>query len=195
MIVRILLLTIALLAAPAWADTTIVIVRHGEKPEAGLGQLTCQGLNRALALPGVLLARYGKPTAIYATNPAIKKKDKGVPYAYIRPLATIEPLAIRLGMPVHIDWGMTEVDPLAAALLHGGDGLRVVAWEHHLAAVLARRLMTAAGGDPATVPDWANDDFDSIYVVRVSADGEGKRRAVFAKEAEGLNGQGESCPN
>src|ERR1700727_2627529 len=31
------------------AATTIVLVRHAEKPEDGLGQLNCQGLNRALA--------------------------------------------------------------------------------------------------------------------------------------------------
>lgn len=61
---------------PACADTTIIIVRHGEKPAQGLGQLTCQGLNRALALPAVLLSRYGNPVAIYAPNPAIKKIDK-----------------------------------------------------------------------------------------------------------------------
>jgi hypothetical protein len=39
---------------PAWADDdveTIVLLRHGEKPEGGLGQLNCQGLNRALVAP------------------------------------------------------------------------------------------------------------------------------------------------
>jgi len=30
---------------------TIVFLRHGEKPQRGLGQSTCQGLNRVLALP------------------------------------------------------------------------------------------------------------------------------------------------
>ena len=31
------------------AVETVVFVRHGEKPEKGLGQLSCRGLNRALA--------------------------------------------------------------------------------------------------------------------------------------------------
>ena len=44
---------------------TIVCIRHGEKPLLGLGQLTCKGLNRALALPQVLLAN------------AWKRKDHG----------------------------------------------------------------------------------------------------------------------
>jgi hypothetical protein len=40
---------------------TIVFVRDGEKPAQGYGQLDCQGLNRALALPAVIAAKFGKP--------------------------------------------------------------------------------------------------------------------------------------
>jgi hypothetical protein len=38
-------------AASLHAQETIVALRHAEKPAGGLGQLTCQGLSRALALP------------------------------------------------------------------------------------------------------------------------------------------------
>ena len=50
-------------SVPQSASTveTIVCIRHGEKPPGGLGQLTCQGLNRALALPKVLLGKFGTP--------------------------------------------------------------------------------------------------------------------------------------
>ena len=34
----------------AHGEETIVFFRHAEKPSGGYGQLTCQGLNRALAL-------------------------------------------------------------------------------------------------------------------------------------------------
>ena len=75
-----LLLTLVMMAGfgPAHATTdatTILIIRHGEKPAAGLGQLSCRGLNRSLALPEVLIRRYGAPTALYAPNPAIQKAD------------------------------------------------------------------------------------------------------------------------
>ena len=50
----------------ASADQTIVFLRHAEKPAAGLGQLTCQGLNRSLALPTILISRYGTPTYVYS---------------------------------------------------------------------------------------------------------------------------------
>src|SRR5512135_1737613 len=133
------------LSGPASADKTIVIVRHGEKPPLGLGQLTCKGLNRSLALAPIILARYGKPAAIYAPDPAILKKDKGVPYAYVRPLATIEPLAVRSGLPVDLEFGMTQVDPLAGKLIAAPGGILVVAWEHHWGETLARRLVARLG--------------------------------------------------
>ncbi len=176
----------------ACADTTIVIVRHGEKPAQGLGQLSCQGLNRSLALAPVLLSRYGIPAAIYAPNPAVKKIDKGVAYAYIRPLATIEPLAIRVGLPVNVDWGMTDVTPLAEALLAQAEGTQVVAWEHHLAEKLAKHLLAELGGTPAEVPDWGDADFDSIYVIRVTGHDKG-RHATFTHEKEGLNDLSDNC--
>ena len=43
-----------------------MFIRHGEKPANDDGQLTCQGLNRALALPAVLTAKFGKPDFIFA---------------------------------------------------------------------------------------------------------------------------------
>lgn len=180
------------LSAPAHADTTIIIVRHGEKAARGLGQLSCQGLNRSLALPSVLLSRYGKPAVIYAPDPAIKKMDKGEPYAYIRPLATIEPLAVNVGLPVDVDWGMADTNHLAEALLAGLEGVQVVAWEHYFAEKLAETLLAAAGGNPAEVPVWKDSDYDSIYVVRIA--GRGKdRHASFAHDYEGLNGLPEKC--
>jgi hypothetical protein len=173
-------------------DSTIVIVRHGEKPAPGLGQLSCRGLNRSLALAPVLLSRYGKPVSIYAPNPALKKTDKGHPYTYIRPLATIEPLAIRAGVTVNLDWGMTDTRQLAEALLAQTGGTQFVAWEHHLIPRLAKELLAAVGGNQAEVPDWNDADFDSIYVIRIS--GQGKdRQAAFSVENEGLNGLPDKC--
>ncbi len=177
----------------ASADTTIVIVRHGEKPAQGLGQLSCKGLNRSLALPAVLLARYGNPLAIYAPNPAIKKIDKGVAYAYVRPLATIEPLAIRAGLPVNVDWGMENIAQLVERLLAHAEGTVIVAWEHHYGEKLARQLVVALGGDPAQVPNWDDADFDSIFVVRITVSSQNQRQATFAHEYEGLNDLPSTC--
>jgi hypothetical protein len=186
---------LASLIGVASADTTVVIIRHGEKPPLGLGQLTCKGLNRALALAPVLLSRYGKPAAIYAPNPAQLKKDHGVAYAYIRPLATVEPLAIRAGMPVNLQWSMTDVPDMAEQMLAAAPGTYVVGWEHHWGENLARYLLSRLGGNPLEVPEWADDDYDSIYVVRIAdAAGKDPRGVSFSRELEGLDGSPESCP-
>jgi hypothetical protein len=65
---------------------TIVCIRHGEKPHGGLGQLTCRGLNRALALPKALLAKYGAPQFIFAPNPTQKvdAKNEKAGYYYVK---------------------------------------------------------------------------------------------------------------
>jgi hypothetical protein len=182
-----------MLCSPADADSTIVIVRHAEKPVQGLGQLTCQGLNRSLALAPLLVSRYGKPLAIYAPNPAQPKKDNGIPYDYVRPLATIEPLAIRVGLPVNVELGMTDIGPLAARIVALPTGTQIVAWEHHWGESLARDLLSRLGGTPGDVPRWDDADFDSVFVIRVSEGEKGSRRVTFSHEQEGLNGLSESC--
>ena len=184
------------LALSSWAvaDNVIVIVRHGEKPAPGLGQLSCRGLNRAIALASVILSKYGRPTALYAPNPAIKKQDRGMAFYYIRPLATIEPLAIQSALPVTLDWGMTSIDPLADALLRPKSGVQIVAWEHHWAESLARLLLQKTGGNPQLVPAWNDLDFDSMYVIDVSTDPQGKATSTLNLETEGLNGLSDQCP-
>ena len=169
-----------------------MFVRHGEKPGKGLGQLDCRGLNRALALPAFFAKAFGRPDAIFAPNPSVEKKDAGVTYAYVRPLATIEPTAIALGLPVNVEIGFADVEGLqkaleAPALAHA---LVFVAWEHRLVDVVARNLLAAHGGDPSAVPDWKEDDYDGVDVVTL-ADG---APAKFERMSEGLNGQPEACP-
>ncbi|MBS0456077.1 MAG: hypothetical protein JSS44_01930 [Proteobacteria bacterium] len=178
------------------ADTqTIVMVRHGEKPAAGLGQLACQGLNRALALPQVIHDRFGKPDAIFAPSPAQSKRDHGIVYDYVRPLATIEPTAIRFGLPVNTQFGYAQTQALVTQLEKPRyrTSLVVVAWEHVELVKIARALLAGNGGDASTVPAWHYDDFDGIYVVRIERDAKGAH-AVFSRQIEGLDGQPEQCP-
>lgn len=179
----------------ASAEMTVIILRHGEKPDQGLGQLTCQGLNRSLALAQVLLSRYGMPDAIYAPSPAILKEDKGTPYPYVRPLATVEPLAIRAQRPITIVGGMTETLPLVEMVTSHHDGTYVIAWEHHWAETLAKQLLVAFGGKPTDVPKWKDDDFDSLYVISSTSQNNDKPLVTFRHEYEGLNGMSDQCPN
>lgn len=175
---------------------TIVFMRHGEKPAGGYGQLTCQGLNRSLKLPDVLITRYGQPDAIYAPDPAATQvSDPAGTFDYVRPLATIEPTAIRLGMPVNTPYGFTDISDMKDTLL--GDDLRsstvFVAWEHSQLVKLVKKLVKDTGGDDSTVPKWSDSDFDSLYVLTIVRSG--KTTSVsLQQDSEGLNGLPVTCP-
>jgi hypothetical protein len=183
-------------AAGSETTETIVLVRHAEKPPDGLGQLDCQGLNRALALPLVIKKAFGTPAAIFAPNPAEQKPDEGKLYDYVRPLATIEPAAIAFGLPVHAEIGQSRIDDLRAQLDLPvyRDAFVLVAWEHTRATLLARALMKEYGGNADAVPDWKSTDFDSIYVVKIRRSGS-SATASFELHHEGLDGQPTTCPN
>lgn len=195
-----LVLGLAVVGSPAVSEElpvtkTIVLVRHGEKPADGLGQLNCQGLNRALALPAVIGKLFGRPDAIFAPDPAQSKEDYGRLYNYVRPLATIEPTAVAFGLPVDASVGVSDLDALRQKLESSAyrSAVVVVAWEHAAIANLARRLVADHGGDPTIVPDWQGDDFDSIYVVRMTQSG-ARPAVTFEQRHEGLDGQPTVCP-
>jgi len=177
------------------SEETIVLIRHGEKPVDGLGQLNCQGLNRSLALPRVLIAKFGKPAFIFAPNPKQQVNDKGRLYDYIRPLATIEPTAIQLGLPANTQFGFRDIEGLRKELTRPEyrSALVFVAWEHELLASLVKDLVAQGGGDTSMVPAWEHDDFDSIYVVKLTRV-DGRLSASFARDREGLDSQGPKCP-
>lgn len=170
---------------------TLVFVRHGEKPAGGFGQISCQGLNRALALPAVLVRKFGKPDFIFAPDPSDAADDPAGRFDYVRPLATIEPTAVALGMPINTQFGFRQIDGLQGELLRPRyrNALVFIAWEHAKAEQLARDLTSADG---ALVPRWESPDFDSIYVVRIQTEGE-ERHARFEHDLEGLDGQSTRC--
>jgi hypothetical protein len=191
--IAILVSLLALFAAQARAEQTIVFFRHGEKPTAGLGQLTCQGLNRALALPTVLLARYGTPSYLYAPNPNVKISDPGGSFYYVRPLATLEPVAIRAGLSVNTNVGYNDISGLEAHLIDSAkDNMSIfVAWEHTYLQMTVQDLMNKYGGG-VTIPAWPSTDYDSLDVLKVNYTS--GVTAQFHHDLEGLNGQPTSCP-
>jgi hypothetical protein len=175
---------------------TIVAIRHGEKPPTGLGQLTCKGLNRALALPKVL-ARYGRPDLIYAPNPAEQVSDhSNTMYSYVRPLITIEPTAIQLGMPVNAQIGLTDIAELQKELTQPANAHAVifVAWEHSKLNQFAKQMVQSYGKNPSVVPDWPNDDYDRIYIFKITQV-RGKPELTFTVDHEHLDGSlSDHCP-
>ena len=179
------------------AQETIVAIRHAEKPASSLGQLTCMGLNRALALPKVLIPRYGKPDRIYAPDPGKRIGRLGnLNYSYVRPLMTIEPIAIQLEMPVNALIGFKNVGQLRKELLAPENAKSVIylAWEHVYLNQFAKRLLKAYGKDPSVVPDWPNDEYDRIYIFQIK-DVEKKKDLTFSVEQQQLTDSlSDKCP-
>lgn len=158
--------------------------------------MACQGLNRALALPSVLLAKFGKPDYLFAPNPAVRVFDGTVKgYDYVRPLATIEPTAVRFGMPVDTDYGYLAIGRLERELTRKRYEGKVIfiAWEHHMLDQMVKELMKRFGGDEAEVPPWPADDYDSLYVLRIDQRSTGKAIS-FTHDHEGLDGLSADCP-
>ena len=182
------------------AAQTIVFIRHGEKAEGGFGQLACQGLNRALALAPAIARSFGKPDAIFAPNPSHPKKDAGILYDYVRPLATVEPTAVLFGLPVDVSLDFDDRQGLIAALekrrAPDHNVFVLVAWEHKLIPPVVRAILGAHGADAANlqeVEDWDGKDFDSMYIVAIRQL-RNSTRATFEHKHEGLDGQPKTCP-
>jgi hypothetical protein len=181
--------------SPGATVERLVCIRHGEKPAGGLGQLTCQGLNRALALPSVLLAKYGPPQFLFAPNPAQTISEYAGQYAYVRPLATIEPTAIYCGLPVNTQFGFPDIAGLEAELQKAAyqNATVYIAWEHLLLVTFVQDMVKACGGDPAQVPSWPSGDYDTIFVITIIRN-EGQVSVVFTVDHEGLNNLSNECP-
>ncbi len=170
----------------------IVVVRHGEKPQGGLGQLSCKGLNRALSLPKVMIGKFGRPGYIFAPNPSEKVDD--AKYFYVRPLVTIEPTAIYCGLPVNTQFGYLEIEALQNELLEPKykNSTVFIAWEHGLQDVFAKRMVRHFGGDVTKVPEWSNDEYDMIFVFKI-INKNGHQEFSFTVDHEGLNGVKDEC--
>jgi hypothetical protein len=175
-------------------EETIVCIRHGEKPSGGLGQLTCQGLNRALALPDVLLEKYGTPRFIFAPNPG-QKADGTNDYYYVRPLMTIEPTAIRCGLPINLKFGYRDIKGLEEELRKPEyqNETIFVAWEHGSLDDFAKDLLQTSAGNPAQVPPWPGGDYDTIFLFKIKRSA-GQESVVFSVDHERLNNLSTNYP-
>jgi hypothetical protein len=174
----------------------IILLRHGEKPAQGLGQLTCKGLNRALLLPGFLAKEFPRPDYIFAPDPAVKACElhgDGQCYDYVRPLLTIGPTAVRLGMPVDTHIGYTDIGALADTLLSPPyrSSTSYVVWEH-LNIVMFTELVLRRLGSSAAVPEWSNGDYDTIFELVVTS--KTPRTVQLKVHTEALGDISESCP-
>ena len=105
----------------------------------------------------------------------------------MRALATIEPTAIRLGMPVQTPFSFDEIDKFETELLKPDyqNALIFVAWEHHFLELLVRKLVHDLQRR-RRLPNGTAPDYDSIYLVTIHTAADGTKTIDFQHEAEGL---------
>lgn len=147
-------------AAPKTPVLQVVIIRHGEKPASG-DNLSCAGLNRALALPAVLNKLLPIPPN-YTYVPLIGTAGKDT--TSIRMLQTVMPYAVQHNLTINSDYATDDTTGLAKKLLHKR-GTVLVVWEHVNILKIAKKLGIE---DPL---DWPDADFDSIWTISFGGGG------------------------
>lgn len=190
---------------------TIVIIRHGEKPpDPEIGQLDCQGLNRSLMLPDYFRKNFPKADFLFAPNPSVRHHDQ----YYIRPLSTINPTSISLGLPVNLEFGYETkddypgfggpkdlVDELVKPKYH--DKVIYIAWEHkkiiHKGKGIAQMIFDQFSGqlNKSKIPEWSKHDFDSVFVFDIDwnkTTRPGGGELNFRVTQQGLNSLSQQCP-
>ncbi|TDO24475.1 histidine phosphatase family protein [Pedobacter duraquae] len=151
-------------------DLKLVFIRHAEKPADG-DNLSCQGLNRSLQLPAVLMKKFGKPSAIYVPALNLGKTTKRM-----RMLQTITPFAVKYNLAINSKY--TEEDPgaMGDALLKEA-GIVIIVWDHNSIQPMLKKLGMKKTGSLT----WLDNDYDSMWIVSFSTG-----KPVLSKDAEGI---------
>jgi hypothetical protein len=148
------------------ANTTVLIVRHAEKPAEGSG-LTPQGVARAQAY-----ARYfhpfmldGQSLEIGALYAALDTKNSA------RPRLTLEPLSKATGLALDLRFSSDDPAALIAALRNEAHAQPVlICWRHKRIPA----LLAAFGADAGVLlPDgkWPEDVYDRVVVLHFDGAG------------------------
>ncbi|WP_285429387.1 histidine phosphatase family protein [Pseudomonas sp. lyk4-R2A-8] len=185
-------------AQPVDGVQTLVFLRHGEKPAGGLGQLNCQGLNRAMNLATVLPEKFGPANFVFAPNPTrnVEEGERDNSYSYIRPLMTISPSAIKLGLPVNINFSANDTSDLADELVEDKyhNATIYTAWSHGYLPELINKVASEASGEKHTITDdWSGSDYDTLYVLTLTWHN-GKASLLSRNYQQGLNDGDQACP-
>ena len=185
-------------AQPVDGVQTLVFMRHAEKPSDGLGQLNCQGLNRAIDLATLLPQRYGSADYVFAANPSREVEEGAADdaYSYVRPLMTINPSAIKLGLPINLQYSANDTRALANELTDDKyhNSTIYTAWSHGYLPELINSVAGKALGKKTTLTeDWSGDDFDSLYVLTLTWK-DGKATLVSRLDKQGLDHGTQTCP-
>lgn len=88
---------------------------------------------------------------------------------------------------IDLTCGFNDIDCISKLLVSPENSNRtiLVAWEHHLIKQIISKISASKN---LYIPEWDNNDFDSIYVLRIEGN---EMKLEF--QSQGLNGQQEEC--
>lgn len=152
-----------LLAANTFAmPSSIVLIRHGEKPTTGPeGQeLSKKGWQRAKKLPELFLKNSdlklrGVPDFLIAIKP-----NSGT--GSIRSIQTLQPISLWLKKPIQADFNKDEINELVQFIMHSpemNDQVILIAWQHDSIPELAKKL-----GATNAPSEWPSKVFDRFWL-------------------------------
>ncbi len=185
---------------PAGINTseTVYIVRHADAHPISTwddGNFVGAGEWRALALASALKDKI-HPDAVYAVDPAVglPPSSANAASSYVRPAMTVLPYAIANHLPYKVAAGvpfLAQNPPQLATFASnffftGGEFSNrtlLVGWESAHIPTTVRALLASYQVNPP-VPDWAHDDYDSIWTVKIDAQG---NLTVDNKLCEGIS--------
>ena len=149
------------------ANTTILIIRHSEKPTSGR-VLNQQGRTRAHAY-----AHYFAPFQHAAQSFTIDTLIAGADSKRsIRPHLTLEPLSRATGIPIDASHSTNDTPALAKFLRKSNRGKAIlICWRHNQIPI----LLTALGADISQLlPEskWPAGTYDWVILLRYEARGE-----------------------
>lgn len=156
--------------AATTSDSTVYIIRHGEKTWAA-GCLSADGQARAGSLPTTFdglpstnHSTFSVPQALFAYH-----YDDAIDCERCR--QTLSPISAKLNVSIDFDFGRASGNGKAAEAIRNatlaGVATVLVAWEH----VNIQWLTADLGVPKAQIPTWQDSDYDSVYVLTLSAAG------------------------
>ncbi|MGB8886803.1 MAG: hypothetical protein WCC87_08765 [Candidatus Korobacteraceae bacterium] len=176
---------------PAGTNTneTVYWIRHAEAHPQNWweeGNYVGAGQWRALDLPNALRGKIS-PNQVYSIDPAqvIPSKDSAsgdFAWSYVRPSLTAEPYAIANGLPFNlaanflmIDQNPPQLSTVASDYFFNGGKFSnqtlLVAWEHDHIPPTVNALLASYHGNVQPAPVWPEDDYDTIWTVKLDAHG------------------------
>lgn len=170
-------------SAPPVSNTneTMYLIRHAEAhPTSGWedGNYVAAGQWRALDLPKALKGKID-PDEVYSIDPAQAGASGNLVLSYVRPSLTVAPYAIANRLPYHLaaDFELNDLTNVTQNTIEFffsspqfSNHKILLAWEHDHYPPLINALLKSYGSDQ-TVPSWQQDDYDSIWTVRLDSSG------------------------